>query len=236
MLDDQLLHDFIRKFRGYGSYKSPWWFIGMEEGGGIDEAEISRRLSAWAKRGRLELEDIAEYHREFGVTKFWRDNPPTQPTWRQLLRLMLTAKLNQKEPIDLRQIRQYQRDSLGRHGNETCLLELLPLPSPKADAWRYSTWSNISQLSSRESYREWLLPNRVEFIRHQIEKHRPSVVVFYGKRYFKHWREIASDASRTDDPIGFTTWKSDATTYVAVPHPASKRQSSFWMSAGASLA
>lgn len=74
MLDDQLLDDFIQKFRGYGSYEAPWWFIGMEEGGGNDEVELASRLSAWDKRGRLELEDIAEYHREFGVTKFLRAN------------------------------------------------------------------------------------------------------------------------------------------------------------------
>lgn len=236
MLDDALLQEFIHGFYGYGSFAAPWWFIGMEERGGNDEAEIAGRLSAWDIRGCLELEDAAEYHREFGVTKFWQDSPPTQPTWRQLLRLMLTAKLNRKEPVELSQIRQYQRDNWGRHGNETCLLELLPLPSPNAQEWHYNSWTRISQLSSRESYSDWLLPNRMEFIRQQIGKHRPNFVIFYGKRYFEFWQEIAYGASRSDDPNGFSIWKSDATTFVAVPHPRYERTNLFWTIVGIRLA
>lgn len=208
----------------------------MEEGGGDDEAEIASRLSAWDRRGRLELEDVAEYHREFGVTKFWRDKPPTQPTWRQLIRLVLTAKLNRQKSVELLQIRQYQRDHWGKHGDEACLLELLPLPSPKAKVWHYNTWSNVSQLSSRESYREWLLSKRAEFIRQQIGKHRPKFVVFYGKKYFKRWQEIANVSSRIDDPDGCAIWKSKATTFVAVPHPSSKRANVFWTTVGSRLA
>ena len=236
MLDDVLLQHFLHEFHGYGSYEAPWWFIGMEEGGGNDEAEVIRRLLAWDKRGRLELEDVTEYHREFGVTKFWKTMPPTQPTWRQLIRLLLTAKLNQTGQVTLNQIREYQRDKWGRHGSETCLLDLLPLPSPKANAWGYNVWSNMSQLLSRDSYREWLAPKRIEIIRRQIARHRPKFVVLYGKAYFKYWQEIANIASWTDDPSGFSSPKSGSTIFAADPHPASKWSSSFWTTVGSRLA
>jgi hypothetical protein len=54
------LDDFAHRFYGYGNYGGPFWFVGMEEGGGDSSEEIARRLSAWAARGRCELEDAAE--------------------------------------------------------------------------------------------------------------------------------------------------------------------------------
>lgn len=235
MLDDLLLQDFIQGFRGYGTFEAPWWFVGMEEGGGNDEAEIARRLSAWDKRGRLELDDVAEFHREFGVSKFWKKNPPTQPTWRKLIRLMLAATMKQASEITLKQIREYQRDHWGRTESETCLLELLPLPSPDSEVWQYDAWSEICQLADRDSYREWMIPSRIEFIRRRIEKYRPKIVVFYGKEYLKYWQEIASVASWTDDSNGFSICESAGTKFVAVPHPASEWANSFWTNIGRRL-
>jgi len=43
MLDPILLHDFIARFFGYGSWRARYSFIGMEEGGGDSEEEISRQ-------------------------------------------------------------------------------------------------------------------------------------------------------------------------------------------------
>jgi hypothetical protein len=64
--DDQLLLDFMNAFYGYGNYKAPYWFIGMEEGGGDSFEEVTKRLSVWDRRGRRELEDAAEYFEEVG--------------------------------------------------------------------------------------------------------------------------------------------------------------------------
>ena len=235
MLDDLLLHDFVHGFLGYGSFKASWWFVGMEEGGGNEEAEISRRLNAWDRRGRCELEDVEEFHRAFGVLKFWKEKPPVQRTWSKLIRLKLAAINKQPKEIAVSQIRRYQRDHWGKIDGGICLLELLPLPAPQADVWYYGNWTNLSQLSSRDAYQKWLLPHRIQVIQQRIRKHRPEYVVFYGKRYRKHWLEIAGDVRWHDDAGGFSVCKSEATTFLSVPHPASKWANSFWTNVGRSL-
>jgi len=67
MLDDRLLADFMLRFYGYGSFSAPIWFVGMEEGGGADLAELTDRLTAWDQGGRSELEDVAQYHKKIRV-------------------------------------------------------------------------------------------------------------------------------------------------------------------------
>jgi hypothetical protein len=42
--NDGLLKDFAHKFYGYGSWRAPIWFIGMEEGGGKTFQEIKGSL------------------------------------------------------------------------------------------------------------------------------------------------------------------------------------------------
>ena len=63
--DDQLLGEFVQNFYGYGDYSGQFWFIGMEEGGGNSFAEVVKRLDTWARRGRRELEDVAEYSHSY---------------------------------------------------------------------------------------------------------------------------------------------------------------------------
>lgn len=63
MFKDEILEAFISGFYGYGNYGARLWFIGMEEGGGGSREQIARRLDAWDKRGRNELEDVVDYHR-----------------------------------------------------------------------------------------------------------------------------------------------------------------------------
>ncbi len=54
------LEEFMMHFAGYGNLAAPIWFIGMEEGGGADVAELQRRVDAWRTRGSRTLEDLAE--------------------------------------------------------------------------------------------------------------------------------------------------------------------------------
>ncbi len=63
--------DFMQRFSGYGDYAGRYWFVGMEEGGGASAGDIGRRLEAWDARGRRELEDVAGYHRSFGVDRLF---------------------------------------------------------------------------------------------------------------------------------------------------------------------
>jgi len=109
--DDHLLNEFAHGFYGYGNYSGDFWFIGTEEGGGNSFAEIAKRLSIWAKRGKREIEDVAEYHVEIGMTHFFNDSPKLQPTWNKLIRILLSHD-NQVPTTE--QVREYQRTVLGR--------------------------------------------------------------------------------------------------------------------------
>lgn len=120
--NDELLEKIVDTFYGYGNYQGNYWFVGMEEAGG-DFNDINNRINIWSNRGKQEIEDIAEYHI---AMETW--DARIQPTWKGLIRIILSAK--GRENIDREDVRKYQINELGRKYKETCLLELLPLPSP----------------------------------------------------------------------------------------------------------
>jgi len=216
VLDDDLLKNFIDGFYGYGNYNAPYWFVGMEEGGGNSIKEINRRLQAWNKRGRREIEDVVDYHRDFGISRYWENKPPLEATWNKLIRILLASKGTLPTTED---VRLYQRDHLGREDNETCLLELLPLPSPSTKHWLYAEGSSIPALVSRQSYRDWLIPIRVKRLQTRIREFKPPFVIFYGKTYLEHWQAI-TDASliHMDAPNIFKA-NVDGTLYFVTNHP-----------------
>src|SRR5439155_1753817 len=73
-------------------YNGHYWLIGMEEGGGDSFDNVEKRLSAWNKRGRLELEDVAEFHRAIDLGEYFDEQPKRQPTWDKLTRILLSAE------------------------------------------------------------------------------------------------------------------------------------------------
>lgn len=207
------LHDFIDTFYGYGSFQGRFWFIGMEEGGGNTLAEIARRIRLWDARGRHDLEHLAAYHRELGETEFFDQPVTSQATWRQLIRVVLTA---QKQSATLDDINHYQRERLGQWGQETALIDLMPLPSPSITHWLYSAW-DVPHLHTREAYVQFYAPRRVAHIRQKIAVHRPSAVIFYGLGLRGWWTQIA-DLDFAPQSRFFTG--ADAhTRYVMAPHP-----------------
>jgi hypothetical protein len=219
MLDDQLLNAFIHSFYGYGSYSARTWFIGMEEGGGATEDEIVRRLSFWQSRGQKELEDVCAYHVALGIDRFFREPVKLQRTWAQLCRIALVAK---GEPEDLAAIKAFQKDRLGRWNGSTCLMELLPLPSPGTNKWFYRDWSNLSLLSSREEYKDQVLPIRIQNLKNRIKKMQPTTVVFYGTVYWTYWESVAGSTFTRLDPYGFGWAKKNSTNFLIIQHPAAK--------------
>jgi hypothetical protein len=80
-------------FFGYGRWDAPYWFIGPEAGmgkGGTDS--LIARYESWQKLGCGPVVDCEKHHRGFGFTKWHDPDPPTQPTWRQLIRVLLSFK------------------------------------------------------------------------------------------------------------------------------------------------
>jgi len=161
-------------FYGYGRWDAPFWFIGPEAGMGKDgEDGLAVRCESWRQLGCAPIVDCAAHHRGFAFTKWHQHHPPTQPTWRQLIRLLLAFKgMNP----NLDDIRAYQRDHWGRENGETCVIELSGVPAP-----------NMRVPRDRLSF----LSRRVERIRHQIREYRPELIVMYGVRQRKAWEQVA---------------------------------------------
>jgi hypothetical protein len=134
---DDRLESYADTFYGYGTYSAKYWFIGIEEGGGGSIPEIERRVSCWLNRGGHELEDLVEYHSAIGVTRWFDPVPKLQPTWRQLIRVLLAAKSGD----DREAIRRYQASKLGRWTGQTCLIELLTVSL--AIAWAVAVFTGV---------------------------------------------------------------------------------------------
>jgi hypothetical protein len=103
---------------GYGSWSAPYWFVGMEPGGEGDGASHE----SWERLGAGVLIDCKAHHLDCGFTR-WHvgERPPTQPTWRRLIQLLLAYK---GEETDLDAVARYQRDRLRASGDETAIIEL----------------------------------------------------------------------------------------------------------------
>ncbi len=210
-----VLERFTTRFFGYGSWAAPIWFVGMEEGGGSTIEETARRIAAWERRGERELEELIGYHRAIGVTRYVEAHAPLQPTWAKMIHVLLAA---QNLPSDIETVRTFQMRSLGRDDGASCIVELLPLPSPDVRSWLYSEW-DVEYLRDRKMYRQHLLPRRIASIRARITTHRPTAVVFLGMAYMKHWQEIAGTPLNVRESLAVADGE---TLFIAARHPASR--------------
>jgi hypothetical protein len=187
-LSERLLTDYAQKFFGYGRWEAPIWFVGIEEGGGTDIQAVHDRLQAWAASGQSnEPEDAPSFHLASKNDVWHRPNAKLQSTWKQLIRMLLLAR-GEADTDDA--LRHYQRSQLGTATGETCLAELLPLPSPGRNDWNYRAWSDLPWLQSRAAYEQKILSHRISLLRERIDRNRPRVVIFYGDGQLKHWRQI----------------------------------------------
>jgi hypothetical protein len=220
-INDELIRMFMDGFFGYGNLKAPYWFIGMEEGGGNALAEVNQRLEVWAQRGRKQTDDLVEFHKAIGVTSYFAPvKPPLQKTWKQLIRVLHGLE---NHPLTDEAIRQTQRSAFGRSSGTSCLLELLPLPSPSTGHWLYGDYSHLPELKSRETYRASLAPQRSEMLHNLIAQHQPRIVLFYGLQYMKYWQDVAGIEFQLEQFAGFSTAfvQIKHTHFVATPHPTS---------------
>jgi len=189
LFDTQLVTDFIDTFYGYSTYDAPFWFVGMEEGGGKTPEANAARIASWQRRGRPELTDLYEYHEGIAVPRWFTNHPPIQSTWGKLIRLLLAARGQQSITPD--DVRYYQRDHLGRSSGDTCLLELLPLPSPSTGQWMYGEHADLPQLRTREAYKQYYGRPRALHIRQRGQEYKPVAVVFYSfDWWYRQWWEV----------------------------------------------
>lgn len=215
-LNDDFLKHFMTIFYGSGNYAGKYWFVGMEEGGGNDLESVTERLNAWHELGEIELVDLLQFHLLINYPEYFTNPVKLQRTWMQQARIVLASK---GLPSSTEHVRAYQRDLLGRHNDETCLLELFPLPSPSTSVWNYSRWSGLAHLRDRETYRHYCAPWRIDHIRTQIRTYQPALVVFFSLGYLSYWQSIAGQTVIFREIDGFLAGKDSKTTYIIAKHP-----------------
>jgi hypothetical protein len=217
MASDNCLKAMAREWYGYGRWEAPHWFIGPEPGNPEGD-NLKERCAAWNKLGRGELVDCECHHVEFGWKKWHQQNPPTQPTWRQLIRLLL-ALLNGAPPT-IEDIRRYQQRYWGARTdktpqeNNTCIIELCSLAATNLKAKK-----NVDFDPS--SFRE----TRIEIIKQRMRERKPRTVVMYGKSAKQHWDNIAEHRLVVDQWM-----RVGSTCMVFTPHPVSRgHRNSDWL-------
>ena len=236
LLDSRLLQKYIEHFYGYGELTADFWYIGMEEAGGETEDEIVQRVIRWDELGQGTVVDNADLHeavqdkRGISLSYLFKQPVKIQRTWAKLIRIYIATKGQCNVSVEA--VRNCQSSFWGRRGSNTCLLELMPLPSPNVKMWNYGDWSNLPELSTRAEYQLQLTDCRLEKLRGLIHEHKPRCVVFYsvGRKYLSHWSDIAGVDIGTIEPESVCTGKkgtqftakfvlSGETLYSVVSHP-----------------
>ena len=217
MINDKLLSEFSDCFYGYGNYNSPYWFLGMEEGGGNSVEELNRRFYVWEMRGKRELEDVAEYHIAINIPGLFSERPKLQNTWSKQIRVIL-GMTSQKNDTEI--VRYYQRDLWGRASSENCVLDLFPLPSPRMTHWIYGAKSRLENLKNRDTYRESYSSKRIIHIKNRVKEFSPKVVIMFGLSYINYWKALAGEDFSEIHQI--SQLKFEKTRFVILKHPASR--------------
>lgn len=209
-------------FYGYGRWSAPYYFIGPEPGKGKGEADnLDARCRSWLDLSADEAQGdgligCSEHHKAFNYTKFFQlsaagKRPPTQGTWRQLIRLLL--HFNQV-PVTLDSIAEYQMTEWGARAGETCVAELAALAT--------------NSLSTGQEYREIYRAGRAQYLRSRIVINRPSFVVMYGGgNALLPWWHLIATGSKYDDHFeareidGFSAkfFSADGIAFVVARHP-----------------
>jgi len=218
-MNDHLLTQYMSQFAGYGNLDGDYWMIGMEEGGGDTIEDIERRVAIWEESGQITLEDLKHYHDKIGVTRWFGSHAKLQPTWNKLIRIIHGIKGLTPTTED---VRTYQKNHLGRLDGETCLAELMPLPSPSISHWLYQNISSLPELRSRDEYLQHWGHIRLQTLAKLINTHQPKYVVFYGAGYYQEWWSQLMPANHKAVIIeGVKAYIGDGegTVFSVSPHP-----------------
>jgi hypothetical protein len=146
-LDHQTVGNYMKGFLGYGNPAAKWWFVGTEEGGGKSLEEVQGRVAQWHARGERPVENLKEFCLavNHGSERWFGHGRAPQPTWDLLIRAMLMARNNGQFEHVTQDTLNYRKNRWGSSNGNTFLCEVLPLPSPNGDVWKYSIlrwWAN----------------------------------------------------------------------------------------------
>lgn len=220
--NSNILANFIKKFYGYGNYKGKIWFVGMEPGAPTENEKIRRFFEVWKDRGEPEIDDVRRSHLDVGISPYidlFNENPKYQRTWGGLIKILF-FKDNKKE-FTTRDVKNYQKDKLGRKNSDHCLIELLPLPSAGTNYWPYSK-TGIKELKNRKLYKSTYLPLRIKRIKELIIKYKPKVIVFYSISYLTYWQKLLKkdfELYKVIDNKKILRTEEEGTLYLVIAQP-----------------
>ena len=166
------------KFEGYGNKCAPYWFLGMEEGGGSIE-ELRKRAKSFRA-----VEYLHSSHAKIGLKGTMYRHVPT---WRIMSKLIM-AMQGTRGWQETSSAREYQATKLGQADGDSFLAELMPLPCPSIGAWPYE-----SIYPSKEEYIRTIRPRRIKWLRSEFMASQPQFVICYGKGNWHHYEEIFCD-------------------------------------------
>ena len=215
MINPQVLIDYMSRFVGFGDPSAPFWFIGLEQGGGENLAELARRLDAWRDLGAGSFADLKEYCERIGEARWHGRSARIQPTLGKLVRVVLAS---QGQPIDSDSVRRHQAETFGRMAGGSVIAELMPLPSRNISQWIYSSLGAAPELQSRDAYLRHYRPLRLALLQRAIREAAPRAVVFIGTSEMETWSAVAG--KRFTQGRGGANWcEVGPTRFVVLTHP-----------------
>lgn len=221
--DDKIILSFIEGFFGYGNATSAKYvFIGMEEGGKNDFIFLNKKFNSWEEKHKdIPFIDLVQYCNEMEILKFQKR---IQPTWGPLIKLIMIAEDTAKyNVVKYQQIVDYQNTEWGTLKGNSCIMELMPLPSANSGNWIYGNYSTIESLKTRVNYMNTFCDKRIKRIKAFLKTIKnPKVVVLYGKGYREHWEKIVEVDKLNTDNAEFQYEPKNNVLYLFVKHPTDK--------------
>jgi len=162
---------------GYGRWEAPFWFVGIEQGGHLEDQYHQGDDLAWQEMGECELLDCREHHNRMGErgNPLWHtESARIQKTWGAMIRLLLALK---KESTNDKSVLDYQKNWWGSIKGETAIIEI--------------AGGRARSSSSENKFRtNKLIQTRITVIRERMKTFRPKLVVFYGVSMKKKFEQI----------------------------------------------
>jgi len=202
--------DRLLSFLGFGNPGADAVFIGMEEGLTVPPALEDQLATRSRFEQMMDLAESAKAHPEKFLSGV---RPPIQPTWNIIIRILLALEGVRSASTD--QVRNYQRDRLGRKNEAGALLELLPLPATSTSEWPYG--ATFDKYPTRESYICDQIPKRISLL-HDHLSYGPRIVVAYGSQYWDYYKELFPGPREWRRSGPFCITRDAATTIVLTPH------------------
>jgi hypothetical protein len=207
-----LKHLAAQNFLGWGNYRAPYYFVGMEPGGEHGQ----RFYTSWAKLGCGELVDRYRQHVILNPDDYERTLQAASQTWMKLLWLLFSYE---GRPIVKEEVRRVQREEWGTSDGCACIMNLSGVQAKS---------TNVKV--DRSLYRD----ERIAKIRKRIIEHCPKFVVFLGLTLRSDYEKVVG--CQFDDK-GFAMMNRGSTVCILVTHPNSRYTSTkkYWINRGRAL-